>query len=128
MERDVQLPVGWTSGGYRRRDRTDQNEPRLLPHELRHRRASDPFPEPSLAPYLAHRLHRHAGDLAVPILPPRRAAGDFQPRDRRPRGPDPALGPHDRFPLVDSRDGQHPSLAVDWSCACVDTRRFQEDR
>ncbi|KAL6975524.1 hypothetical protein U1Q18_024320 [Sarracenia purpurea var. burkii] len=49
----IGFPIGWISGQPRRRDRMDQNEPRLLPHELHHRRASNPFSEPSVVPYLA---------------------------------------------------------------------------
>ncbi|CAI0392163.1 unnamed protein product [Linum tenue] len=48
----------------------------------------------SSAPDLAHRLHRRHGRLAVPLLPPRRAAGGVRAADRRPGRADRALGAH----------------------------------
>ena len=128
VEGDVQFPVDRVSIGIPRRDRTDQNESRLLPRELRHHHVADCVPEPALAPNLAHRLRRDDGRVALPLLPPRRAAGDLRPHDRRPRGADRALGAHDRFPLVDRRDVQYTVLAIDRGRGCVDSRRLEEDR
>ncbi|CAL5443840.1 unnamed protein product [Camellia sinensis] len=101
MEGDGESPFNRTPWRLRRRIQTDQNESRLLPHELRDHRASHPLPQPPMAPDLADRLHHHDGRLALPLLPQRRAVGDFQSYDRRPHRDGGVIGAHDRFPLVD---------------------------
>ena len=70
MEDDVQHLLARVPQGRRRRNRARPHQPRLLPYELRYHRASDPLPQPPLAPDLAHRLRRHDGRLALPLLPP----------------------------------------------------------
>lgn len=82
MERDVPNPFNQLTLGIPRRNRTDQNERRLLPNELRNRRAIDSVFEPLVAPDLVDRVRGIDGGLAVPLLSPRRAAGDFPPLDR----------------------------------------------
>jgi len=128
MERDVQFPSHQPSVGLRRRIQTDQNERRLLPDELCHRRALHSVPEPSVASDLSHRLHRHDGRLVVPLLPPRRASGDFQPHDQRSSGDDRSVGCHDHSTVVDSRHAQHIVIAFDWSGDCCDSRVFEKNR
>ena len=81
MEGDVQFPVIRTPDQLPGCNQEGENEHRLLPGELRLSSPGDSLPQPPLAPDLADRVHRDDGDLAVPLLPPRRASGGFPPHD-----------------------------------------------
>lgn len=82
METDVPNPLNQLTLGIPRCSRTDQNKRRLLPNELRNHRAIDSVFEPVVAPDLVDRVRGIDGGLAVPLLSPRRAVGDFPPLDQ----------------------------------------------
>lgn len=127
MEADVQLPVLQLPLLLLRRLRAGPIERRLLPDELCHRGAPDPVPQPALAPDLAHRLRRHDGRLALPLLPPRRAAGAVRKNGRRPRRFDRAGRGDDRAAVLDPRDGEYSGGAADWGCVGDCARGVEED-
>lgn len=87
VEGNVQLPV---AEGSRRRlaggTIADSDQCVVFPHELRNGDAADSVSEPLVAPDLPDRVPRPHGGVAVPLLPPRRAAcGAGPPRGRPPR-------------------------------------------
>ncbi|RVX05483.1 hypothetical protein CK203_013688 [Vitis vinifera] len=86
MEGDGPTPVTLHSGQRCRSIPENQNQRCLLSDELRHRHSLHPLPQLALAPNLPHRLRRHNGRLALPLLPPRRTRRDPRALDRRSRG------------------------------------------
>jgi len=85
MEGHVRLPLLRPSGRFLRRREARAGERRLLPDELRHRGAHRALPQSPLASNIADRVRGARGGVALPLLPPRRAARRLRPDDQRPR-------------------------------------------
>ena len=104
MEGDGPTPVTLHSGQRCRSIPENQNQRCLLSDELRHRHSLHPLPQLALAPNLPHRLRRHNGRLALPLLPPRRTRRDPRALDRRSRGDGYSGSGHHRSAVFDGCD------------------------
>ncbi|KAF4399284.1 hypothetical protein G4B88_022367 [Cannabis sativa] len=110
MENVVQLPVVRTPRELQGCDRPSPNQRRLFPDELRDCDPGNSVPQPSLAPDLAHRLHRHGRRLALLLLSPRRAVGGLGTHHRRPHRAGCARRADDRKLAIYQRHDEHPGF------------------
>lgn len=58
-----------------------KNKRGVFSHELCHRGASNSFPQPSMAPRIAHSVYSNDGGVVVLVLLAGRATHGFWPRD-----------------------------------------------
>ena len=128
MEGDVQPPLLRPPARVRRRAFARAHQHRLLPDELRDRDAPRSVPEPPVAPDLAHRVRGPHGGVALPLLPPRRAARVVRAPRERPRGARRDDGAHGGAAAADRRHPKHPPRAADRGGAGGGARRAAEDR
>ncbi|KAF4362073.1 hypothetical protein F8388_023925 [Cannabis sativa] len=112
MENVVQLPVVRTPRELQGCDRPSPNQRRLFPDELRDCDPGNSVPQPSLAPDLAHRLHRHGRRLALLLLSPRRAVGGLGNTHRRPHRAGCARRADDRKLAIYQRHDEHPGSVL----------------
>ena len=105
MEGNGPTPVALLSGQLCRSISKNQNQRRLFSHELRHYNSLHSLPQLALAPNLPHRLRRHNGRLALPLLPPRRTCRDPRAIDRRSLGDGCSGSGHHRSAVFDGCDG-----------------------
>jgi len=128
MEDHAQPPLLRPSRRFLRRRAPREGERRLLPDELRHRGARRALPQSPLVSNIADRVRGAHGGVALPLLPPRRAALPLRPDDQRPRRARRHGRADRRAPPPHRRHPQHPGGSPHRSRPGGGARRLEKNR